>query len=378
MSDMCELAAQLQSHNWSGRTWMWDIRDAIGPMSIAQVAMVGTHNTATSRITRTSKFGRDGPKMLRKNGVLASFVRFVGGVFLPSWSKCQRMTIEGQLNFGVRYFDLRIAPYSELSTSLYTTHGLLSTKLEEVLGAVETFVTDPATSHEFILLDFQHVFLSPNDPGYTAFFQSLLRIKEICVPRPANGAPFPSLSELWKTRQRVFIFMGCNFDVDQLAFVCSREQHLSSPWLNKHNKRDLLHALDEQALAQRRTYAEKVFSTQAIITPNYRTVLSGFFTFGILPSSVRALAKSANPDLMQWFWMRNTSCTPSIGMHKNVLLLDFPELSMAEVRWDGGSLRGTAVDICVCANLLRGLKSASAPERVLSCRLRPSDDMAGD
>ncbi|KPA84448.1 putative variant-surface-glycoprotein phospholipase C [Leptomonas pyrrhocoris] len=360
MTDMGELAARLQSHSWRGRTWMWDIRDAIGHMSIAQVAMVGTHNTATYEITRKSKIGRDGPKALRNNGALVSFVCFFGGFFFPSWAKCQRMTVEEQLNFGVRYFDLRIAPDSALSTTLYTTHGLLSTKLEEVLMAVKTFVTEPATSHEFVLLDFQHIFLSPSDPGYATLFRSLVRITEICVHRPPNGERFPSLSELWKGQQRVFIFMNRNVDLSRLPFVCWRDSFLTSQWLNKHNKKDLLQALDQHAMQSPKTNAERVFLTQAIITPDRNTVLSGIFSLGVRPSSLRGLAKSANSDFMQWFWRRNTIKASPAGVHQNVLLLDYPELEMIEVKWDGGTLRGTVVDMCVCINLQRGLTSGDA------------------
>lgn len=372
MADMHDLATRLQSHHWSGRTWMWDIRDAIGHMPISQVAMAGTHNSATYQITRKSKFGRDGPKALRTNGVLAGMVRFFGGFFLPSWTKCQRMTVEEQLCFGARYLDLRIAPYSDPSTTLYTTHGLLSTKLDDVLRAVEAFVMDPATSHEFVLLDFQHIFVGPSDPGYTALFQSLMRIKEICVPRPTNRKGFPSLNELWKGRQRVFVFMACNLDFDRLSFVCPRDNFLSSPWLNKHTKQDLLHALDEHALHSGRGEARKVFLTQAIITPDSNTVLAGTFSLGIRPSSLRALAKSANPELIEWFWERNTLSASSEGIHKNILLLDYPELKTVEVRWDGGSLRGTAVDVCVCINLLRGLMSNCSREELYSRESRAS------
>lgn len=337
---------------------MWDLHDIIGHLSIAQVAMAGTHNTATYEITRKSKFGRDGPKALRGNGALSGFLRFFGGAIFPSWSKCQRMNVADQLRFGVRYLDLRVAPYSAVSTTLYTTHGLLSTKLDAVLAAVEAFLRDPVSSHEFVLLDFQHVFLDPTDPGYTALFQSLVRIKEICVQRPVDGQTFPSLHELWKGPQRVFVFMGCNFDFDRLSFVCSRDTYLSSPWLNKHTKGDLLKALDLNAMQPRPADAEKVFLTQAIITPNRDTVLASIFSLGIRPSSVRALAKGANGELVQWFWERNSTRASLAGMHRNILLLDYPELNLAEVRWDGGSLRGSVVDICVCINLLRGLTSA--------------------
>jgi glycosylphosphatidylinositol diacylglycerol-lyase len=359
MEDINSLAAVLQSHHhWNGRTWMWDARDAIGHLTIAQVAMVGTHNTATYEITRKSRFGRDGPKALRSNGALASLTRIFGGTFFPCWSKCQHMTVEEQLNFGVRYLDLRVAPYSTPSSVLYTTHGLLSTKLEGVLAAVQAFVANPATSHEFVLLDFQHIFLGPSDAGYATLIQYLTRMRGICVARPANGRGFPTLNELWKGRERVFIFMGCDGDFDRLPFVCPRDQFLLSPWLNKHNKKDLLCALDMSAAKLSTASTEKVFLTQAIITPDSSTVMAGTFSFGARPRSLRALAKHSNADFIQWFWHRNVTTNVSASsMHNNILLLDYPELTTVEVQWSGGSLRGSVVDICVGLNLLRGMQS---------------------
>lgn len=363
MADKRGLAAELQSSHWRGASWMWDTRNTLAPLAISEVAMIGAHNTATYEITRRSRFGRDGPKPLRSNGALATLTRFFGGFLMPYWSRCQRMTVAEQLQFGVRYLDLRVAPHPTSPTTLYTTHGLLSTRLEDVLRVVEAFVTDPATSNEFVLLDFQHVFLEPSDPGYAVLFQSLLRLRELCVPRPASGERFPTLGELWRGCQRLYVFMGCDFDFDALPFICAREGFLSSPWLNKYTKKDLLVALDAHSLQQQRQGdASKVFLTQAIITPNQETVLSGTFTLGIKPCSVRALAKGANADLIRWYWTHNTAGKALPGTHRNILMLDYPELAGVEVTWDGGSLKGTVVDICVCINALRSLTARSRHE----------------
>lgn len=356
MADTRGLAGNLQSSHWCGSSWMWDTRDAIAHLTIAQVAMVGAHNTATYQITRRSRFGRDGPTPLRTNGALASVTRFFGGFLMPYWTRCQRMTVTEQLRFGIRYLDLRVAPHPASPTTLYTTHGLLSTRLDEVLVAVEAFLTDPATCNEFVLLDFQHVFLDPSDSGYAILFASLARLAGLCVPRPENGCGFPTLGELWRGRQRLFVFVGCDFDFDALPHICLRSAFLSSPWLNQNKKKGLLRALDVHAMQAVPPGGEsKVFLTQAIITPDTDTVLSGTLSLGIQPSSVRALAKGANADLIQWFWMRNAASAALVGTHRNILMLDFPELTDVEVTWDGGSLRGSAVDVCVCINALRGL-----------------------
>ncbi|KAK7196489.1 Variant-surface-glycoprotein phospholipase C [Novymonas esmeraldas] len=337
-----------REYRWKGHSWMWDVRDAIESLSIAQVVMVGTHNAATSDISWRSRFGRDAPGSLGGGGPVAAVARLFAGGFLGAWTRCQQMSVEAQLRYGIRYIDLRIAPHPTRPAELYTTHGLLSVRLADVLQTVRRFLADDASSHEVVLLDLQHVFLTPSEPGYVELFRLLAGMQDLCVPTVVDATALP-LRALWASTARVFVFLGCECAEACTGFVHRRDAFLRSPWKNESTTRGLLRALAEDPPAA----DARVFVTQAVLTPDSKTVTRGLLTCGIEPGSVRALAKRCNRRLVEWFWQRNSTSGECAGEHRNVLMLDYPEMCDMEVSWDGGSLRGSVVDVCVYLNLLR-------------------------
>lgn len=328
---------------------MWDLRGVIGELAITQLAMVGTHNSGTSHISWRSKFGRDAPGPLRDGGVVSAVTRFFAGGILGGWARCQRMTVAQQLDYGVRYIDLRVTPHPPQSTALYITHGLVSVLLADVLETVRRFVTAPASANEFVLLDFQHVFLSPDDPGHAELFRQLSALSDVCVTNAVDWTVLP-LRALWAGTARVVVVMAYGVDPLCASFVHARECFLSSPWKNESTTTDLLRALADPSPS---LPSPRVFVTQAVLTPDGTTVARGLLTCGAQPCSVRALAKRSNRSLVEWFWQHNTSFSQGESANRNVLMLDYPEACDVEVHWDGGSLRGSVIDVCVYINLAR-------------------------
>ncbi|KAL9647347.1 hypothetical protein ABK040_011712 [Willaertia magna] len=127
--------------------WMRDQYELIKDKKLKDIAMPGTHDSATCDINSSSELG-EGQSWMSLPGVSS---------FVYKLAKTQDLTIKEQLMIGVRYFDLRIIAHR---TDFYTTHGLISTRLKTILRDIKEFMdTHP---YEVIILEFNahHKFIN--------------------------------------------------------------------------------------------------------------------------------------------------------------------------------------------------------------------------
>ncbi|PWU99455.1 putative glycosylphosphatidylinositol-specific phospholipase C [Trypanosoma cruzi] len=158
---------------WHPQSWMHDLRSFIGEMAITQLCLLGSHNAASYGISKDLPFVADAPGFLLGDSVFASLSRFLFRGICASWAKCQWMSVRAQLDYGVRYLDLRVATNPEDASRLYTLHAQISVPLADVLEDVKAFLNDPLSADEFIVLDFQHLYLTDDSDGKGKFFGEL-------------------------------------------------------------------------------------------------------------------------------------------------------------------------------------------------------------
>ncbi len=147
--------------------WMQDNLNVIGDIPLNLLALPGTHDSGTFALSASSDLSPDNP-----SPILSGLSGLVG----IGWAQSQDLDFLGQLNAGIRYFDLRIC-YSLSSTYVlwqnqddqivaaqppvgyYLCHGYYSLLLGELFTAIQNFYAqgDDYTK-EIILLDMNHIF----------------------------------------------------------------------------------------------------------------------------------------------------------------------------------------------------------------------------
>jgi hypothetical protein len=100
---------------------------------LTSIAIPGTHNSASAHMRRDAAWATGAqlnvPKLLRPLGRAAPF----------AWSRTQDRTVRQQLEEGVRFLDLRIAPSVAEQQTLYVVHGLVCAPLATVLEHIAAF-----------------------------------------------------------------------------------------------------------------------------------------------------------------------------------------------------------------------------------------------
>ncbi|PWV18907.1 putative glycosylphosphatidylinositol-specific phospholipase C [Trypanosoma cruzi] len=363
---------------WHPQSWMHDLRSFIGEMAITQLCLLGSHDAASYGIRKDSPFGADAPGFLLGDSVLASLSRFLFRGICASWSKCQGMSVRAQLDYGVRYLDLRVATNPEDANRLYTLHHLISVPLADVIEDVKAFLNDPSSANEFIVLDFQHLYLTDDSDGKGKFFGELDRLSDRFIP---VDVPLTTpLEILWRvsSRRRIFLVVGSGEDESPYPAARIRSKCMVSRWVDQGSLSKLLEALDNLLLDDLKYpqtgVPSKLHVTQAVLTPRYSDIFIGIFPkiSRRIASSIYDMATRVNPSLLEWFYLLNAKglldgmkvMIPSgINTHENILMLDCVELGRCQIM--DGTTETNAVGMCVYLNILRASRlfedSSAAP-----------------
>lgn len=348
------------------QSWMYDLRSFIGHLAITQVFLVGSHNAATCNIRRKSHFGTDGPDLLSKRGgVCGPIARFFSRGICAKWARCQGMQVRAQLDLGVRYLDLRVISNPRDNNKLYITHGQMSIPLKDMVGDVKAFLEDPPSANEFIILDFQHLY-DMNADTLNAFYEDMNIISNHFVP--ADVQLTTPLSDLWKAspEQRVFLLVGRR-GLNHAA-VRVRSRSVVSRWVNANSLRKLLDCLNKLLMddIQKPAVSDvppKLYVTQAVFTPNARSIVSGIFNrlSRKHASGICDVAARVNSSLIYWFYVLNAHSEvegekvvvpPYLNTHGNIFMLDYVHLGRCQLSGEAGEMELDAVGVCAYLNVL--------------------------
>lgn len=193
--------------------WMEDLKDVLGPRSLREVTIPGSHNSGSDVLA-------EGPAP----GAPSAYAAMP--CFIRKWSECQSADVGAQLQGGVRYVDLRTAavPGKE---GLRVVHALCGGPMRRVLDQVAAFVA--STTHEIVVVDFQHFYgLATED--HAGLLDTCLALfgPAACIPPGRAGA---SLESLWAAEQRVLLLWGDKaFAPTRPNVLHERPLAIRSPW----------------------------------------------------------------------------------------------------------------------------------------------------
>ncbi len=112
-------------------TWMGDLGPELWDQPLSQIVIPGTHDSLTYSMNN--------------------------GLFWNDWAQTQDEDLTGQLNGGMRAFDIRVGWHDDVSNGYgyYANHGGLYSswlKLPSVLTSIDQWALQPGQEHEVILL----------------------------------------------------------------------------------------------------------------------------------------------------------------------------------------------------------------------------------
>uniref|UniRef100_S4RA09 Zgc:112023 n=1 Tax=Petromyzon marinus TaxID=7757 RepID=S4RA09_PETMA len=110
--------------------WMAGLPEALWDIPLCHLAIPGSHDTMTFDLDATSSLEPSQPQILH---TLLQVVPCITRPIIYSYSHTQDFGVSGQLDIGVRYFDLRIAHYEkDPAEILRYTHGFYTTLTVQV------------------------------------------------------------------------------------------------------------------------------------------------------------------------------------------------------------------------------------------------------
>jgi len=165
-----------------GKDWMARSWGELAQRAIVDVVLPGSHDSATSDLSRDVANDDGGAQIARLRRSPAPTVLFrrqtrptvfsdarlvsgrIFGAHLTDsvayrWSACQPLSVPEQLELGVRYLDLRIGRDSsrELPASLRCCHGFFGERIERILQHVRDFCAE--NGREYVIVDICHLYL---------------------------------------------------------------------------------------------------------------------------------------------------------------------------------------------------------------------------
>lgn len=127
----------------SNATWMSDVASKVGGRKLNKVALPGTHDSGTYGISSDSDSSPDNPNNAKDIIKHLEGIPYLGnklkGIF-AGWAKAQGKNIIDQSDAGIRYLDLLVCRRS--GSDMYIVHGMYAEKVNVVIDAVHTFVTN--------------------------------------------------------------------------------------------------------------------------------------------------------------------------------------------------------------------------------------------
>ena len=281
------------------KSWMGQCEEVLNSKPFCKIVLPGAHDAGAYGLNRKSKVVTL-PEWLEKIRKAISWLP--GDGIISRWSNTQKLTIEGQLNAGIRYFDLRVCQCEDEKFYLY--HGLRGPNLEPVFQTFHNFLRDQ--KGEILILDMSN-FRNVKHEELLKLIKKYL--VEFCATKTENNN-FVTYGELVKQNKRCFIYYDKADPTEQNAFLLgSRDAH----WANKTEIEDLKTDLKKYHSEHKHNFP---WVLQYVLTPNEGYVLK--HPFGSVEDLAEITHKHMDEVLRDF-----PQCFPL-----NVVMFDFVDESL--------------------------------------------------
>ena len=226
-------------------SWMSLANSVTRDQPITTLAIPGSHDSFAYWFDLDRSWGPDSGEF---SSVLSIASKMVGPTnlrqLLMRWSMTQTLDATGQLNYGVRFFDVRTS-YDTVTDTFRIIHMLWSVGVEQEMLKIDEFLDNHPG--EVVILDFNH-FYQMTPQLHRRFIDSLLSIFGMKIISSKfwkiSDLTLNNLAQTTTTKQQVVIIYHDPLGVEYSNEVFWSEEFISNPWPNKQNVTDLIYFLD--------------------------------------------------------------------------------------------------------------------------------------
>ena len=281
------------------KKWMQAHKEALNNKPFCKIVLPGAHDAGAYAFDRNSKIV-DLPKFIEEARKVIKWLP--GDGYLTKWSKTQKLTIDEQLNAGIRYFDLRVSQNEDKNFYLY--HGLQGPNLEPVLQTFRNFLNE--NKGEILVLDMSHFFKVSHNELLKLINKYLV---EFCATQDDVNTSV-TYGELISQNKRCLLYYDEKDLSPKHKFLLGKSD---SYWANKRDIKELKNSLIDYHLNHSHN-TPWVF--QYVLTPNAKHIAKHPF------GSVEDLAKITHDHLSEVL----NDCKQNLQL--NIFMFDFVEESL--------------------------------------------------
>ncbi|XP_075708679.1 PI-PLC X domain-containing protein 1 [Rhinoderma darwinii] len=259
--------------------WMSHLCEDLWDIPLYNFSIPGSHDTMTYCLDKRSPVDPRSPKLLL---FLEKYVPGITRSIILKWSTTQTLSVTEQLDAGIRYLDLRIAPRPNVYSNLYFVHGLYTSHtVEETLHEIADWLQQ--NPQEVLILGCDN--LQSMSPEHHMCL--IYCIHRIFGPKLCPKHEHPTLRNLWKQNYQVIV---CYDNPLELIFEFFWPS-IPYWWANTTKTRSLIHFLEMKKLNGR---PDGFFVAGLNLTENVSYILKHPF------GSMRRLTLPKLPFLYKW------------------------------------------------------------------------------
>ncbi|RZF43299.1 hypothetical protein LSTR_LSTR001560 [Laodelphax striatellus] len=290
------------------KNWMTNLNENVRNVPVIFLSIPGSHDSMTYTINESSKSAPDAQLFVK---ILVKIFGNIVKRFVLRWSITQNSTVTEQLNFGIRYFDLRLAT-NDTDSNFYITHALFGAQIDNILVEINNFLTE--NKEEIVILDFQHFYgFTADDHLRLMNLVEIIFCEKLCpLPWDINTVTLSWMRD--KSYQVIAIYR--NISAEQRTSFWPSLRY-PTPWPHTTSVEELIPFL-QSCLSKR--YQNKGLVTQCVLTPDNLFVAKHIFS---------SLKSTCAPDcrraVLPWLNMQH----PGIN-GVNVVIADFIDFNDGE------------------------------------------------
>jgi len=305
--------------------WMYDMRSHIKDTPLYNLKIPATHNSATYNISDKSIVSIDTQydtslgliALVQANLPVYGLTPTYTQQWLHPWMKNQECNILQQLKHGIRLLDIRLCSNKHSNVNLrYTScHGFVGSYLPEIFNQIVSFIT--SNSNEVVIVDVNHLYgfnMQSDVDGFLYLVSTILN-DTLIDPKVFNSTS--TLSNIWKTKQRVFLYVNHNMvNTYGDQYRLFKSSNINTPWANVQDMVSLKSALLQQVKS--RPNDGRFFVSQGVMTPDLNMIVNHtIHGYGV----VRDIAYDNYGVIGDWYkqWPKNATnvCnTDFYNLHK--------------------------------------------------------------
>ena len=298
-------------------TWISDSLDIIGNLTLLELTLPGSHNSAAYHLTNEIMQG----EISKTNKILFTLGEILTNrvsSMTKAWSLTQSQNLYSQMQGGIRYFDIR-AGWDSQSNQWVSHHFFKGLPIRRHLEEIKNYLND--YKREIVIIEISHIRGNPRHENFLALENIILGIfGELLYPVDQSFSF--TVRQMIDTGQRVLLSCCMIFNSQVIwpedTFYNTYPDSSKIGKMIEYNQNAIFDFVSERK--------RKLFKVSWILTPEINTVLKPVY-----PSSLKEMADLAALELPR-FWQNIKEFECRMG---NILLIDFYDCSkIIEIIWD--------------------------------------------